>query len=85
MPKDQAERVVEGAMHLSPHLGKRMVAGKIEGRSVFIRELLPQDLKIELEQLDGAGCDEGGELSCWRRWEGACAADGRGDPQKLVE
>ena len=27
MPKDQAERVVEGAMHLSPHLGKRMVAG----------------------------------------------------------
>jgi uncharacterized protein (DUF2252 family) len=51
MPKDQAERVVEGAMHLSPHLGKRMVAGKVDGRSVFIRELLPQDLKIELEQL----------------------------------
>lgn len=23
MPKDQAERVVEGAMHLSPHLGKQ--------------------------------------------------------------
>lgn len=51
MPKDQAERVVEGAMHLSPHLGKRMVAGKIDGRSVFIRELLPQDLKIELDRL----------------------------------
>jgi uncharacterized protein (DUF2252 family) len=51
MPKDQAERVVEGAMHLSPYLGKRMVAGKIEGKSVFIRELLPQDLKIELERL----------------------------------
>lgn len=51
MPKDQAERVVEGAMHLSPHLGKRMVAGKIEQRSVFIRELLPQDLKVEIEQL----------------------------------
>jgi uncharacterized protein (DUF2252 family) len=51
MPKDQAERVVEGAMHLSPHLGKRMVAGRLEGRSVFIRELLPQDLKIEIEQL----------------------------------
>ncbi len=50
-PKDQAERVVEGAMHLSPHLGKRMVAGKIEGKSVFIRELLPQDLKIELDRL----------------------------------
>jgi uncharacterized protein (DUF2252 family) len=51
MPKDQAERVLEGAMHLSPYLGKRMVVGKIEGKSVFIRELLPQDLKIELEQL----------------------------------
>jgi uncharacterized protein (DUF2252 family) len=51
MPKDQGERVVEGAMHLSPHLGKRMVAGKIEQRSLFIRELLPQDLKVEIEQL----------------------------------
>jgi len=51
MPKDQADRVVKGAMHLSPHLGKRMVAGKFERHSVFIRELLPQDLKVEIEQL----------------------------------
>jgi uncharacterized protein (DUF2252 family) len=51
MPKDHAERVVEGAVHLSPHLGKRMVAGKLEQRSVFVRELLPQDLKIEIAQL----------------------------------
>jgi len=51
MPKDQGERVIEGAMHLSPHLGKRMVACKIEQRSVFVRELLPQDLKVEIEQL----------------------------------
>jgi uncharacterized protein (DUF2252 family) len=51
MPKDNAERVVEGGLHLSPHLGKRMTAGKIDGRSVFIRELLPQDLKIEIERL----------------------------------
>ena len=51
MPKDNAERVVEGALHLSPHLGKRMVAGKIGDHSVFIRELLPQDLKIEIERL----------------------------------
>jgi uncharacterized protein (DUF2252 family) len=51
MPKDHAERVVEGALHPSPHLGKRMVAGKVENRSVFIRELLPQDLKIEIERL----------------------------------
>jgi uncharacterized protein (DUF2252 family) len=51
MPKDNAERVVQGALHLSPHLGKRMVAGMVEGRSVFIRELLPQDLKVEIERL----------------------------------
>jgi uncharacterized protein (DUF2252 family) len=51
MPKDNAERVVEGGLHLSPHLGKRMTSGKIDGRSVFIRELLPQDLKIEIERL----------------------------------
>jgi len=51
MPRDQAKRVVEGAMHLSPHLGERMVAGHINDGSVFIRELLPQDLKIEIEKL----------------------------------
>lgn len=51
MPKDNADRLVQGALHLSPHLGKRMVAGSIGDRSVFIRELLPQDLKIELESL----------------------------------
>jgi uncharacterized protein (DUF2252 family) len=51
MPKDNAERVVEGARHLSPHLGSRMVAGHLAKRSVFIRELLPQDLKIEIERL----------------------------------
>ena len=51
MPRDNAERVVEGALHLSPHLGKRMVAGHLAKRSVFIRELLPQDLKIEIDRL----------------------------------
>ncbi len=51
MPKNNAERVVEGARHLSPHLGSRMVAGCLAKRSVFIGELLPQDLKIEIERL----------------------------------
>ena len=51
MPRDHGDRVVEGARHLSPHLGKRMVAGKINQRSVFVRELLPQDLKVEIERL----------------------------------
>jgi uncharacterized protein (DUF2252 family) len=51
MPHDQAARVVEGARHLSPYLGDRMIAAKLTGNSVFIRELMPQDRKIEVEQL----------------------------------
>ena len=51
MPADQAERVVEGARYLSPFLGKRMRAVKLSGKAVFVRELLPQDLKVEIEQL----------------------------------
>jgi uncharacterized protein (DUF2252 family) len=31
MPVDNAERVVEGARHLSPNLGERMLAAPISG------------------------------------------------------
>ncbi len=51
MPRDNAERVVTGAQHLSPFLGARMLAGRLLGKAVFVRELLPQDLKLELEHL----------------------------------
>ena len=51
MPADDASRVVEGARHMSPHLGERMVAASLLKRSVFIRELLPQDLKLELARV----------------------------------
>ena len=51
MPRNNAERVVEGARHLAPFLGKRMLAQRILDRSVFMRELMPQDLKIEIDQL----------------------------------
>jgi len=54
MPKDNARRVVEGAKHLSPALGERMMASKLLGRSVVIRELMPQDLKLEIDQLSRA-------------------------------
>ena len=37
--------------NLSPALGERMMAGKLLGRSIAIRELMPQDLKLELDQL----------------------------------
>ncbi len=51
MPKDQAARVVEGACRLSPFPGDRMIAARFLGRSVIVRELLPQDLKLEMDQL----------------------------------
>jgi len=51
MPRDHAERVVQGARQLSPYLGERMMASRFLGKSVFIRELLPQDLKLEIDQL----------------------------------
>ena len=50
-PRDNAERVVEGARHLSPYLGERMVAERLLDRPVFVRELLPQDLKLEIDSL----------------------------------
>ncbi|SHL71335.1 Uncharacterized conserved protein, DUF2252 family [Nitrosospira sp. Nsp11] len=51
MPEGNGERVLEGARRLAPYLGDRMITGQILGRSVFIRELLPQDMKIQIKQL----------------------------------
>ena len=51
IPTDDAQRVVAGACHLSPALGERMLATKLGEHSVFLRELLPQDLKFEIEAL----------------------------------
>ena len=54
MPKHQGERVVLGATALSPALGERMASASVLKVPVFVRELLPQDLKFELETLGGA-------------------------------
>jgi uncharacterized protein (DUF2252 family) len=51
MPRDHAERVVEGARHLSPSLGERMRPARLTDRPVVLRELLPQDMKLTIEQL----------------------------------
>jgi uncharacterized protein (DUF2252 family) len=51
MPRDNGKRVVEGARQLAPYLGERMMSATFMQRSVFIRELLPQDLKLEMDQL----------------------------------
>ncbi|MGI9022875.1 MAG: DUF2252 family protein [Acidimicrobiales bacterium] len=49
--EDEAKRVVEGARHLSPFLGERMRATRLGDRPVFIRELMPQDLKVRIDGL----------------------------------
>ena len=51
MPEDHGERVVAGARALSPFLGGRMLATHLLGCDVFVRELLPQDLKLEIEHV----------------------------------
>lgn len=48
---DFAERVVMGARALSPFLGERMLAATLLRKPVVMRELMPQDLKLEIEQL----------------------------------
>ena len=51
IPRDDAVRVVRGARHLSPALGDRMMASSLLGKSVVLRELMPQDLKLEIDQI----------------------------------
>jgi uncharacterized protein (DUF2252 family) len=51
MPKDFAKRVVTGACNLSPYLGERMLAARFLSRPVVLRELMPQDLKLEIDRL----------------------------------
>ncbi len=50
-PADFAERVVLGARALSPFLGNRMMSATLLRRPVVVRELLPQDLKLEMQSL----------------------------------
>jgi len=51
MPRDNAIRVVTGAQALSPHLGQRMMAVRLLGKAVVMRELMPQDLKMDVGEL----------------------------------
>ncbi|WP_158811954.1 DUF2252 family protein [Beijerinckia sp. L45] len=50
MPTHFGERVVAGAKALSPNLGERMMAADFLDRPVVLRELMPEDLKLEIEQ-----------------------------------
>jgi uncharacterized protein (DUF2252 family) len=51
MPRDNAIRVVTGAKALSPNLGARMMSAPLLDKTVVVRELMPQDLKIEIDRL----------------------------------
>ena len=51
MPRDNGGRIVTGARALAPHLGKRMLTARFLDHAVFLRELLPQDLKLEIDRL----------------------------------
>ena len=51
LPPHDGERVVTGARKLAPALGERMTSATVLDRSVFIRELLPQDLKMALDDM----------------------------------
>ena len=48
---DDAQRVVTGACNLSPNLGERMLAVKLGQKPIVMRELMPQDLKFDLDTL----------------------------------
>lgn len=48
---NHAQRVVAGACHLSPYLGERMMAVQLLRRPIVLRELMPQDLKFDLDHL----------------------------------
>ncbi|AIO39925.1 hypothetical protein WI41_22665 [Burkholderia latens] len=65
MPRDPAQRVLEGARHVSPMLGSRMCAARLAGRSVVMRELMPQDLKLEAERLSEADAVEAARYLAW--------------------
>ncbi|MEJ5976628.1 DUF2252 family protein [Novosphingobium sp. PS1R-30] len=54
MPADNAERVVAGAQALAPNLGERMLATCLLGQPIVLRELMPQDLKLEVDQFSRA-------------------------------
>jgi uncharacterized protein (DUF2252 family) len=60
IPRDNAIRVVTGARALSPNLGQRMMPAKLLGKSIVVRELMPQDLKIEINRLS---CEEAMNLA----------------------
>lgn len=95
MPRDDAERVVAGAKALSPNLGNRMVAARVMDKAVFVREIAPQDMKIDLGRLGAKELCEighylGGVVGLaharqmgeqeWRSWTGELTSGRKRNP-----
>ncbi len=70
-PHDCAKRVVTGAKSLSPNLGDRMVASHVLDKAVFVREIAPQDMKIEIDRMSG------GEIQAMARCLGGVVGHAR--------
>src|ERR1700722_7240848 len=51
MPRKHGEGVVAGARKPSPYPGQRMLPWRFDRKPIVLRELLPQDLKLEMDQL----------------------------------
>jgi uncharacterized protein (DUF2252 family) len=51
MPRDNAVRVVTGAKALSPNLGERMLPVRLLEKPIILRELMPQDIKLDIDHL----------------------------------
>ncbi|MGT2488716.1 DUF2252 family protein [Methylobacterium oryzae CBMB20] len=87
VPSDHAERVVAGARAPSPNLGDRMVAGHVGDRAggtpVTVRELLPQDLKIDAEQFSRGEAVRVSRPPRRHPGPGPRPPDGRGRPPGL--
>jgi uncharacterized protein (DUF2252 family) len=58
LPTHDGERVVAGMRALSPHLGSRVIAATVMGTPISVRELLPQDLKFELDAMADDAVDD---------------------------
>lgn len=52
VPADHGLRVVTAARALSPALGERMRCAHMLGTPVFVRELMPQDMKLDVKRLN---------------------------------
>ena len=89
MPRNRAERVVAGARALSPNLGDRMIAARLLGRPVVLRELAPQDMKLEVDQFSRGEAIEAARYLAYvvgiahgRQMDGATRAGWRAELQR---